>query len=97
MILLVLVLILIVYWYYFVIDNEAGFHRGGWGRIPIRYDPSMYYDDRMDWYESPYIFFDRQPPFQRNRNQSYWECFELNKSIGANNRDAYRLCKHYID
>lgn len=88
MFLIILLLLLIAYWYYSNQNEEAGFH---YGRLPIRYDPSIYYNGDLDYYESPYVFF------KRPKQNAYWECFELNKSIGASNGDAYQLCRSYID
>jgi hypothetical protein len=96
----IIILILFVIWYYYGYDNSEGFHGGHFRRFPhmIRYDPSMYYDETPSWYESPYVFYNQPPRFDRGRkNQSYWDCFELNKASGASNSDAYKLCSLYID
>ncbi len=97
---IILVVIVLFIWYlgdYSLYDDLAGFHRGR-RRYPhiVRYDPSLYYYDSLDWYESPNIFFDKLHKSNIN-NQAYWQCFEINKSSGASNSDAYKLCRNYIN
>lgn len=95
------VLILLLFLVLFLSNDIEGFHRRGYRRrnyFPYyrRYDPSYYYNDEPDWYESPYVFFNRRPVGEIG-NKAYWQCFELNKSTGVSNDDAYKLCRRYID
>ena len=93
---LLIVLFIALVWYF---QEPEGFRGRRGGRWPyyVGYDPSRYYSDEPNWYESPYIFFNRRKPHDNLFNQAYWQCFELNKSGGVSNEDAYRLCRRYID
>jgi hypothetical protein len=99
MIWLIIIGVILLVYYYDRDRDQEGFHRFPGRRpwsFPVRYDPSMYYDNTFGYYETPYIFFDKRYEDNFN-NRPYWECFETNKSAGVSNSDAYKLCRQYID
>lgn len=98
---LIILLVILIVWWYVSEDHQENFYGdrfGSWGRFPIRYDPSLYYNYDIGYYESPYVLYRRRPSFQDPMiiNKPYWECFEKNVAIGMSDTDAYKMCRVFI-